>query len=153
MELDIRRIVAQAIHENYRASKIQGSRTDDPAIASWEKLPDMFKESNLQQADDILNKLRRIGCTVEKTEGREVLKITFTKAQIEVMAEMEHARWTIERLLDGWKQGKNRDVDNRINPYLVPWSELPEEAKEWDRETVCQIPELLAQVGLEIHQA
>ena len=152
MELNIRKIVAQAIHENYRATKMKGSRTDDPAMAPWEKLPDMFKESNLQQADDILNKLRRIGCTIEKTEGREVVKMTFTKDQIEVMAEMEHARWTIERFLDGWKQGENRDVDNKINPYLVPWTELPEEAREWDRETVRQIPELLAQVGLEIHQ-
>jgi hypothetical protein len=153
MELDIRRIVAQAIHENYHAAKMKGSRTGDPAMAPWEKLPDMFKESNLQQADDILNKLRGIGCTVEKTQGRQVVRTKFTKDQIEVMAEMEHSRWTKERLIDGWKQGKNRDVDNKISPYLVPWIELPEDAKEWDRETVRQIPELLAQVGLEIHQA
>lgn len=153
MQLDIRRIVAQAIHEDYRARKMKDSPTDDPAMAPWGKLSHMFRESNMQQAGDIISKLRRIGCTVEKTEGREVVRTTFTKDQIETMAEMEHVRWTMERLLDGWKQGKKRDVKNRISPYLVPWIELPEYAKEWDRERVRQIPELLAQVGLEIHQA
>jgi len=152
MEPDIRKIVAQAIHENYRAAKIKGSRTDDPAMASWEKLPDMFKESNLQQADDIFNKLRRIGCTVVKTEGREVAKMTFTRDEIEVMAEMEHARWNVERLLDGWKWSTNRDVVKKTSPYLVGWVDLPEDIKEWDRETVRKIPEFLAEVGLEVHR-
>jgi hypothetical protein len=153
MELDTEMVVAQAIHENHRARKMKDSPTDDPAMAPWEKLPDLYKESNLQQAHDIINKLRRIGCTVKKNESREVVRMAFTKDQIETMAEMEHARWTMERLLGGWKQGKKRDAENRISPYLVPWTALPEHAKEWDRETVRQIPELLSQVGLEIHQA
>jgi len=152
MELDIRKTLAQAIHENYRAARAKGSHTDDPGVACWEKLPDMLKESDLQQADDILNELRIIGCTVEKAEGREVVRMAFTKDRIETMAEMEHARWTMERLIDGWRPGKKRDAKNRISPYLVPWTALPEYAKEWDRETVRQIPELLAQIGLEIRE-
>jgi ppGpp synthetase/RelA/SpoT-type nucleotidyltranferase len=152
MEPDIRKIIGQAIHENYRAAKIKGSRIDDPAMASWEKLPDMLKESNLQQADDIFNKLRRIGCTAAKAEGRKVAKITFTRDEIEVMAEMEHARWNVERLLDGWKWGMNKDVGKKTSPYLVGWADLPEDVKEWDRVTVCNIPEFLAKVGLEIQR-
>lgn len=152
IEAGIRKVVAQAIHENYRAAKIEGSRMDDPAMASWEKLPDMFKESNLQQADDIFSKLRRIGCTVVKTAGRQVAIMTFTRDEIEVMAEMEHARWNVERLLDGWRWGTNRDVVKKTSPYLVGWADLPEDVKEWDRETVRKIPAFLARVGLEIHR-
>ena len=125
---------------------------DEPAMASWEKLPDMFKESNLQQADDIFNELRRISCTVVKTEGREVAKMTFTRDEIEVMAEMEHARWNVERLLDGWKWSTHRDVVKKTSPYLVGWADLPEDLKEWDRETVRKIPEFLAKAGLEVHR-
>jgi hypothetical protein len=153
MDTAVRRIVAKAIHERYRAGKRKDSRKGDPAAAPWEKLHAMFSESSLQQANDILNKLRTVGYTVKKVEGREAIKMRFTKNQIEIMAELEHARWTKERLGDGWKQGKKRNGKNKISPYLVPWARLSEHAKEQDRKMVRQIPELLAQVGLEIHEA
>jgi hypothetical protein len=152
MEPEVRKTIGRAIHENYRAAKIKGSRIGDPAMASWEKLPDVIKESNLQQADDIFSKLQRIGCTVVKTEGRKVVKITFTKDEVEVMAEMEHARWNVERLLDGWKWSTRRDVVKKTSPYLIGWADLPEDVKEWDRGTVREIPEFLARVGLEIER-
>jgi hypothetical protein len=34
----------------------------------------------------------------------------------------------------------------RTNPYIVPWSKPSENVKEWDRETVREIPELLSEV-------
>ena len=65
---------------------------------------------------------------------------------------MEHGRWVVERLADGWKLSKTRDVAKKTSPYLVPWTELPEDIKERDRKAVRQIPELLAQVGCEIRR-
>jgi hypothetical protein len=78
--------------------------------------------------------------------------MTFTEDEIEIMAKMEHARWNEERLRDGWRWGKKRDIIKKTSPYLVGWSELPEDAKERDRQTVRKIPELLAKVGLEIQR-
>jgi len=66
------------------------------------------------------------------------------------MAELEHARWNVERLLDGWKWGPIKDVTKKISPYILPWSALPEEMKEVDRDVVRDIPHLLAEVGMEI---
>ena len=40
----------------------------------------------------------------------------------------------------------------KTSPYLVGWADLPEDVKEWDRETVCKIPEFLTKVGLEIER-
>ena len=68
------------------------------------------------------------------------------------MAEMKYARWNVERLLDGWKWGEKRDATKKVSPYLVPWSELSIDMKEWDRQTVRKIPEFLAKVGLEVHR-
>ena len=152
LEPDVRETIARTSHENYRTTKARSSRTSDPALAEWDKLPEYLKESNLQQADDIFNKLRRIGCTVVRAVGRDVALMTFTNDEIETMAEMEHARWNVERLLDGWKLGGERDVGNKVSPHLVPWGELPEDVKEWDRQAVRNIPELLAKVGLEIRR-
>lgn len=76
--------------------------------------------------------------------------MTFTQDEIEIMAQMEYERWIAEQLLDGWKRGTQKDVTRKTSPYLVPWSELPDDAREQDRQIVRQIPELLAKVGLEI---
>ena len=119
-------------------------------MADWDMLPETLKNSNLQQADDIERKLRAIGCTMREVTDREIARMTFTKQEIETMAEMEHARWNLERLLDGWTFGNEKDLDKKTSPYLVSWSELPDDVNKWDRDAVAAIPELLANVGLEI---
>ena len=119
-------------------------------MAPWERLPQYLQESNRHQAEHILEKLCRIGCTVHKVTDRPIRLMTFTEDEIEIMAEMEHERWHRERLLGGWTRGEKRDVMKRASPYLVPSSELAEEVREVDRQMVRRIPELLAKVGLEI---
>jgi hypothetical protein len=64
---------------------------------------------------------------------------------------MEHERWVAERLRAGWKYtsgGKNHG--RKESPYLVPWDELGEEIKEWDRVAVRGMPAFLARAGLQI---
>jgi hypothetical protein len=152
MKLDMRETIARAIHESYRTARATSTNINDVTMLEWEKLPAYLKESNREQADDIFEKLQRIGCTVHKVSRRRVALLTFTAEEIEMMAEMEHTRWNSERLREGWKIGKKKDVTKRISPYLVAWAELPEDVREWDREVVRKIPELLAQVGLEIRR-
>ena len=89
---------------------------------------------------------------VNEVADGEVQPISFGPDEIEQMAELEHDRWVSERRADGWKLGPERDVLKKITPYLVSWEELPDEVREWDREAVRRIPELLAAVGLEIRR-
>lgn len=152
MKSEIRETIARAIHENYRSSRANNTVANDLSLAEWGKLPEYLKESNRQQADDITEKLQRIGCSICRVSDRAINLIKFTKDEIEIMSEMEHERWNAERFKDGWKLGKTKDVTNKISPYLVGWTELPENVKEWDRETVRRIPELLANVGLEVRR-
>jgi hypothetical protein len=149
MKPDMLETIARAIHESYRKAQASSTNAKDVTMLDWEKLPAYLKESNREQADNIFEKLRRIGCTVHKVNRRRVALLSFTKEEIEIMSEMEHERWNTERLTDGWKLGKTKDVQRKISPYLVPWKDLLENVKEWDRETVRKIPELLAGVGLE----
>jgi hypothetical protein len=147
-----REIIAQAIHEAYRRTWQDEADNDDLATAPWDKLPDYLQESNRRQADHIFEKLRRIGSTVHKVKYRDVIKTIFTKDEIEIMAEMEHARWRNERLRGGWRRGEVKDATNKVSPYLVSWTELPGKIKERDRQAVRSMPELLARVGLEIRR-
>jgi len=149
---DIRETIARAVHETYRSVQMSRGQNKDPSLKEWDDLLDYLKESNRQQADHITKKLRQIGCAIRKAKGPGIGLISFTNDEIETMAEMEHARWNVERLLDGWKWGEKKDVTKKINPYIVAWSELHDDVKEWDRETVRKIPEFLAKVGLEVYR-
>lgn len=149
---DIRKTLAKEIHEEYRCTKKDSLKTDDPAMADWEKLPVNLKESNAQQADHIFEKLCQIGCTVQKVTDRKIRLLSFTEDEVEFLAEMEHGRWNVERLLEGWRWGEKKDTAKKKSPYLVSWSDLPDDVKEWDRATVRKIPEFLAKIGLEIRR-
>ena len=87
------------------------------------------------------------------------MPIKFTKEEIEIMAELEHARWNSEKYMDGWSFGNPRDDDKKIHPYLVEWERLPKkikdndrDIKDYDRDAVREIPSLLAEAGFEIYR-
>ena len=144
--------VARAIHENYRRDQADRKPAGDPALAPWDKLPEGLRDSNRDQADHIVEKLEAIGCTVEAARDDGAAPFAFTPDEIERLAELEHDRWVAERRAAGWTPGPERNVANKVTPYLVGWGELSEEVQEWDREPVRRIPELLAGVGLEIRR-
>ena len=144
--------LSQLTHKNYKHARVNTVGGEDPSVTEWEKLPANLKESNRQQADGIFNKLSQIGCTVHKIGNRQATLIQFTDDEIETMAAMEHARWNVERFLDGWQWDKKRDITKKTSPYLVGWSELPEDIRERDKEAVRAIPELLAAVGMEVYR-
>ena len=52
--------------------------------------------------------------------------------EADIAAEMEHNRWTAERLARGWRFGP-RDNVKRQRPLLIPWGELSEPERDQDR--------------------
>ncbi len=79
--------------------------------------------------------------------------VTFTAEEVERMAEMEHGRWNVERLRDGWRHGKPRDDAKKLHDCLVSWAILPDGedgVRKYDRESVRKFPEILAKAGLEV---
>jgi hypothetical protein len=145
----LRERIAREIHDIYR-NRFIFTQSQEPSLAEWDKLVDHLKQSNRAQADHIARKLNAAGYTVRKARNATVTPRQFTPGEVEIMAELEHARWNVERLLDGWKWGPIKDVAKKVSPYIIPWSALPEEMREVDREVVRDIPHLLAEVGIEI---
>ncbi len=145
-----RETLARAIHERYRQAQAGKRAGDDPAMAEWEALDEGLKESNRWQADHIPSKLRAVGCDFAPATGKAIA-VKFAAAEIDVMARMEHERWVAEKLLAGFTPG-GRDSGAKTSPYLVPWDELDEIARDIDREAVLEIPKLLASAGFEIYR-
>jgi hypothetical protein len=69
------------------------------------------------------------------------------------MAELEHGRWNVDRVLAGWRPGQRRDDERRIHDSIVSWADLPDSVKEYDRNAVRAFPAILAVAGLEVRRA
>ena len=54
---------------------------------------------------------------------------------IEVIAKNIHETWSFNRVKEGWTYGEKRDDLKKTTPCLVPYEELPEIEKEYDRNT------------------
>lgn len=152
LERRMRERIGRGIHAEYLRNRPEKAESGDPSTAEWAELAETLRNSNLQQADDIFAKLRQIKCGVHPVRQEKVKRLRLRKAEVETLAEMEHARWNLERLKDGWRWGSTKDVGAKLSPYLVSWEELPNEVKHWDRQAVRAIPRLLADLHLELRR-
>lgn len=68
----------------------------------------------------------------------------------ERLAENTHEVWAATRIKDGWTYGPVRDDEKRQHPCLVPYDELPESEKEYDRNTSQETLKLIIKLGYKI---
>ncbi|MBR1916950.1 MAG: Ryanodine receptor Ryr [Bacteroidaceae bacterium] len=69
---------------------------------------------------------------------------------VEEMSKNVHEVWASERVSEGWTYGKQRDEEQKTHPCLVPYEELPEEEKEFDRNTSVGTLKLIMKLGFKI---
>jgi RyR domain len=55
---------------------------------------------------------------------------------VEVLAENAHDIWATERLRDNWTYGPERDDAKREHPCLVPYAQLADRDRDYDRSMV-----------------
>ena len=68
----------------------------------------------------------------------------------ERIAENVHENWSVGRIADGWTYGETRDDAKKTTPCLVPYSELSDSEKEFDRITALQTLKLIVALGYKI---
>lgn len=56
-------------------------------------------------------------------------------ALAETLAENIHENWAQLRIIQGWTLGEARDDARKEHPCLVPYAELTEEERDYDRRT------------------
>ena len=71
-------------------------------------------------------------------------------ALTERLAENAHDNWAKQRLADGWTYGSQRDDAAKTHPDLVPYSDLPESEKEYDRKTAMETLKAMVALGYDI---
>jgi len=68
----------------------------------------------------------------------------------EQFAKNTHEVWSKQRFAEGWKYGKTRDDEKKLHPCLVPYEELPENEKEYDRRTAIEAIRFIIKNGYKI---
>lgn len=66
------------------------------------------------------------------------------------MSKNVHEVWAENRVKQGWKYGEQRNDEPKTHPFLVPYEELPEEEKEYDRNTSIGTLKLIMKLGIKI---
>lgn len=69
---------------------------------------------------------------------------------IEEMAKNVHEVWAKNRMDEGWTYGPERDDAKRKHPCLVPYEELPEYERNYDRVTSQETLKLIMKLGFKI---
>ena len=75
---------------------------------------------------------------------KEIIALT------ERIAEHAHDVWAVGRINEGWTYGETRDDKKKTTPCLVPYNELPEKEKAYDRNTAIGTVKLICALGYRI---
>ena len=66
------------------------------------------------------------------------------------MSKNVHEVWAQTRMKDGWTYGEERNDAERKHPCLVPYEELSEEEKEYERNTSQETLKLIIKLGFKM---
>jgi voltage-gated potassium channel Kch len=119
------------------------------AQTAWEtQLSEDFRWSSRHSGDHIFVKLRELGFSLKAGEGgvsndllEELRKAIETN--MEALKRMEHRRFCLERLLDGWLYYREKKRSTALNDTLLPYDDLPSEEKLKDEVIIRAIPLIL----------
>ncbi len=68
----------------------------------------------------------------------------------ELLAENVHEVWAQNREREGWSYGESRSLSDKLTPCLVPYSELSETEKDYDRRTASETLKFIMKLGYRI---
>ena len=81
---------------------------------------------------------------------KEIVISEDIKQLVEELAEHVHITWMEARIKEGWKYGPKRDDIKKETPCIVPYKDLPEIEKEYDRITALETIKFLMKKGYSI---
>ncbi|PLS02328.1 RyR domain-containing protein [Neobacillus cucumis] len=70
----------------------------------------------------------------------------------EELAEHIHEIWASQRMEQGWRYGPNRDDTAKTHPNLIPYAQLAEIDKDYDRSTAMETLKVILSLGYTIEK-
>ena len=70
----------------------------------------------------------------------------------ELIAKNVHEVWAKQRIEEGWTYGPTKNSELKTTPCLVPYEELSESEKDYDRNTALETLKLVSKLGYKIEK-
>lgn len=150
---------ARKFHERFLSHTTMDAGGAGPANVPWDRLDDGYRAANRRAAAHIRAKADAVGYDLDAWLGE---KRGFRRtdelppaaglfhiddaAQVEMLTRLEHRRWMVERALNGWRDGPERNNRLRIHPAMKDWSALSQADRDKDRSNLLQVMATLADV-------
>ncbi len=83
-------------------------------------------------------------------DTKDIVLPTELNNLIEEMSKNVHEVWAATRISQGWAYGEERNDAEKKHPCLVPYEELSEKEKEYDRNTSIETIKLILKLGFKI---
>ncbi len=142
--------LARQLHQGYRRAAAEGKSADVP----WEDLDEDKRDANRRVANHLVAKLSSVGADVDDllagpeseqpSQGFDLSAALLANPKhLESLAELEHQRWMMDRRINGWRYGKTRNDKSKLHPDLVEWSLLSNDSKQYDREIIRTLANVL----------
>ncbi|PLX02138.1 MAG: hypothetical protein C0595_11900 [Marinilabiliales bacterium] len=137
--------LAKTIHNDYitKLKETNKLQKDKETHQKWNLLPDEIKDRNRMQADHIDLKLRSLGCEKVNIDSPKEIYDWSNDSRLEALSKAEHNRWMAYMYYKGWKLGDVKDEQKKTHPDLIPYEDLEDYIKQYDRNTIKNIPYLL----------
>ena len=71
---------------------------------------------------------------------------------VEHLAENNHDHWARQRIREGWTYGPKRNDTLKTHPDLIPYANISENEKEYDRTSVIETLKVILTLGYKIVQ-
>jgi hypothetical protein len=75
------------------------------------------------------------------------------KPLLELLCRNTHDVWARRRFKDGWRYGPERNDARKEHPSLIPYDELSESEKQYDREVVLEVLKMVIALGYNIESS
>lgn len=120
-----------------------------PTMFPWHLLDEEIRDDNRSVVEHINIKLRTMNQLPDPAfyANPEKVKIDYNflndKVLVEQLAEIEHRRWMATKYLYGWDYGRKRDSFLREHESLLPFEQLDEDTKNYDRRQIKEMREIV----------
>lgn len=94
--------------------------------------------------------MKKTNYTPQPVDTKDVDLPQELAALAEQIAKNVHEVWASKRMEEGWTYGFERNDKDMTHPCLVPYEELPEAEKEFDRNTSQETLKLIIKLGFRI---
>ena len=109
-----------------------------------------MKKTNMKKTNKKETKEMKRVYRPEPVDTSDVIVPEELMGLVEEMSRNVHEVWAKSRMDQGWSWGPQRDDELKTHPDLVPYEELTEEEKDYDRDTSMQTIKLILKLGFKI---